>query len=151
MRVVVQRVSSASVTVAAELVATIERGLLVLVGVGHDDTAKDAEALVDKIVGLRIFSQDGRMDLSVADVGGSVLVVSQFTLLGSVKKGRRPSFSDAASPEVAAPLVDVFMARVAWHGVAVAGGRFGAMMDVALVNDGPVTFVIDAIDGVVLR
>lgn len=151
MRAVVQRVSSASVTIAGDVVGSIGQGLLVLVGVGQDDTTADAKTLADKIADLRIFSRDERMDLSVKDVGGSVLVVSQFTLLGSTKKGRRPSFSDAARPQIAEPLIEVFMAMVADHGVTVLGGRFGAMMDVALTNDGPVTLVIDTVDGAIIH
>jgi D-aminoacyl-tRNA deacylase len=151
MRAVVQRVSSASVTVAGEVVGEIDLGLLVLVGVGHDDTQLDAETLARKVAGLRIFSREGRMDLSVKDVGGSALVVSQFTLLGSTRKGRRPSFTDAARPDVAEPLVQVFMATVAAEGIETAGGEFGAMMEVALVNDGPVTLVIDTAEGAIVR
>ncbi|VAV98104.1 D-aminoacyl-tRNA deacylase, partial [hydrothermal vent metagenome] len=126
-------------------------GMLVLVGVGHDDTALDAETLAKKVAGLRIFSREGRMDLSVKDVRGSVLVVSQFTLLGSTRKGRRPSFTDAARPELAEPLVQAFIATVAAEGIETAGGEFGAMMEVALVNDGPVTFVIDTVEGTIVR
>jgi D-aminoacyl-tRNA deacylase len=151
MRAVVQRVSSASVTVAGEVIGEIELGLLVLVGVGLDDTQLDAETLARKVAGLRIFSREGRMDRSVKDVGGSVLVVSQFTLLGSTRKGRRPSFTDAARPDVAEPLVQMFMAAVAAEGIETAGGEFGAMMEVALVNDGPVTLVIDTAEGAIVR
>ncbi len=148
MRAVVQRVAQASVTVAGTTVAAIDAGLLVLVGVAHGDTAQDAAALVDKLLGLRIFPDgEGRMNLSVVDVGGGVLVVSQFTLLGSVRKGRRPSFSEAALPAVAEPLVDGVVAMIEERGVAAAAGAFGAHMAVSLVNDGPVTLVLDIEDG----
>ena len=148
MRAVVQRVSEASVAVGGETVGAIGAGLLVLVGVHHDDTVADAEALAAKVVSLRIFRDDaGKMNRSVADIGGGVLVVSQFTLYGSVRRGRRPSFTEAALPEVAAPLVGCVQKAIAAVGVPVAGGRFGAMMDVALVNDGPVTMVLDVADG----
>ena len=148
MRAVVQRVAKASVVVGGETVGAIGAGLLVLVGVHHDDTAADAEALAAKVVGLRIFRGDeGKMNRSVADIGGGVLVVSQFTLYGSVRRGRRPSFTDAAVPEVAEPLVERVQGAIAAAGVPVAGGRFGAMMDVASINDGPVTLVLEVADG----
>jgi D-tyrosyl-tRNA(Tyr) deacylase len=146
MRVVVQRVSSARVTVAGEVTGEISQGLLVLLGVGHDDTAADAEWLAQKICALRIFEDDeARMNRSVVDIAGGVLVVSQFTLLASTRKGTRPSFNDAAKPELAVPLYEAFnhFASVAL-GRPVATGRFAAMMDVALVNSGPVTLVIDS-------
>jgi D-tyrosyl-tRNA(Tyr) deacylase len=148
MRAVVQRVSAASVTVEGEVVGEIERGLLVLVGAGHDDGDAEVAALVDKLLGLRIFpDEEGKMNRSVVDVGGGVLVVSQFTLLGDVRRGRRPSFTAAAPPEIASPLIDHMHALITEAGVPVAAGRFGAHMDVALVNDGPVTIVMDVIDG----
>ena len=148
MRAVVQRVSDASVTVDGHVVGEIGPGLLVLVGVGHDDTEADAAALAKKLAGLRVFPDaDGRMNLDVVDVGGSILVVSQFTLLGEVKRGRRPSYSGAAAPEQAAPLVDAVMEAIRGLGVAVEGGRFGAMMEVHLTNSGPVTLVVDVVDG----
>jgi D-aminoacyl-tRNA deacylase len=146
MRVVVQRVSSARVTVAGEVTGEISQGLLVLLGVGHDDTAADAEWLAQKICALRIFEDDeARMNRSVVDIAGGVLVVSQFTLLASTRRGTRPSFNDAAKPELAVPLYEAFnrFASVAL-GRPVATGRFAAMMDVALVNSGPVTLVIDS-------
>ncbi len=147
MRAVVQRVASAAVDVGDEVVAEIGRGLAVLVGVAPGDTAADAHALGDKLVGLRIFGDaQGRMNLSVAEAGGEVLVVSQFTLLADVRRGRRPSFTGAADPEVAEPLVAEVAARVAGHGVRCPVGRFGATMQVRLVNDGPVTVVVD-VDG----
>ena len=148
MRAVVQRVSDARVTVDGHVVGEIGPGLLVLVGVGHDDTEADAAALAKKLAGLRVFPDaDGRMNLDVVDVGGSILVVSQFTLLGEVKRGRRPSYSGAAAPEQAAPLVDAVMEAIRGLGVAVEGGRFGAMMEVHLTNSGPVTLVVDVVDG----
>ena len=148
MRAVVQRVSRAAVRVGRAQVGAIETGLVVLLGVGHDDGEPEARALVDKLIGLRIFpDDDGRMNLCLLDVGGGVLVVSQFTLLGDARKGRRPSFTAAAPPAVASPLVDRVTELIAGHGVDVATGRFGAMMDVELVNDGPVTIVLDVVDG----
>ncbi|MDH3249559.1 MAG: D-aminoacyl-tRNA deacylase, partial [Acidimicrobiia bacterium] len=140
MRAVVQRVSGASVTVDGEVVGAIERGLLVLVGVTHSDSTRDAHAVADKVAGLRIFPDEaGLMNRSVTDTGGACLVVSQFTLYGATKKGRRPSFTAAADPMVAEPLVDELVRRLREHDVPVATGVFGAMMDVSLVNAGPVT------------
>lgn len=148
LRAVIQRVKRASVTVGAEVVGAIDGGLLVLVGVADADGEPEARALADKLVGLRIFRDDeGRMNRSVLEAGGAVLVVSQFTLLADVRRGRRPSFTAAARPETAAPVVDRVAALIGGHGVPVATGRFGEMMDVALVNDGPVTLVIDVVDG----
>jgi D-tyrosyl-tRNA(Tyr) deacylase len=148
MRAVVQRVSRAQVVVGDELVGEIGPGLAVLVGIAPSDTGDDVAALAAKLIGLRVFSDDdGRMNLSVADVRGSLLVVSQFTLLGDVRKGRRPSFTGAATPEHAEPLVTALMEALCAAGVPVAGGRFGAHMHVELVNDGPVTLVIEARDG----
>ena len=150
MRAVIQRVSEASVSVAGDVVGSIEGGYLVLVAVEPTDTTADAEALVRKVAELRVFpDQSGRMNRSVTDVGGSVLVVSQFTLAGSVKKGRRPSFTGAADPSVAEPMVDFVVEAFRSSGVRAESGRFGANMDVSLVNDGPVTFVIDVAGGVV--
>lgn len=151
VRIVIQRVSRAVVRVEGAEVAAIGRGLCLLVGVASGDSLREAEAAADKIASLRIFpDSDARMNLSVLDVGGEALVVSQFTLLGSVRKGRRPSFSDAAPPQVAEPLVTAVSAALEERGVPTATGRFGAMMEVELVNDGPVTFVVDVIDGRVL-
>lgn len=146
MRAVLQRVASASVTVAGETTGAIGTGLLVLLGVAQDDTAADADWLAEKICALRIFEDaEGRMNRSVINVLGGVLVVSQFTLLASTRKGTRPSFNDAAKPEIAIPLYERFLARAAVAlGRPVATGRFGAMMQVALVNDGPVTLVVDS-------
>ena len=145
MRALIQRVSQASVTVGGQVVGTIERGLLVLLGVGQDDTPADATMLAEKIAQLRIFSdEEGRFNYALADVGGSVLVVSQFTLYADTRRGRRPSFSDAARPEQAVPLIDAFCASLSSAGLPVATGVFGAHMDVALVNDGPVTIWLDS-------
>ena len=135
-------------TVEGTVVGEIGHGLLVLVGVGHGDSAEDAAVLVDKLVGLRVFSDpDGRMNLAVGDVGGAVLLVSQFTLLAEVRRGKRPSFTGAAPPELAEPLIEAMAERVSAADVPVATGRFGARMAVELVNDGPVTLVIEVTDG----
>ncbi|MCP4308008.1 MAG: D-tyrosyl-tRNA(Tyr) deacylase [bacterium] len=148
MRAVIQRVARASVAVADRTVGEIDQGVLVLLGVGHNDGTAEAEALVDKLLGLRIFPDaDKRMNLSVVDVGGAVLVVSQFTLLADIRRGRRPSFTDAAAPESAAALVADVVRLVEERGVTVATGEFGAMMDVELLNDGPVTIVMDVAEG----
>lgn len=144
MRAVVQRVSRASVDVADERVGAIEHGLLVLVGVAHGDDERVAEELARKIVGLRIFEDDeGRMNRSLEDTGGALCLVSQFTLLADVRKGRRPSFGDAAAPERAEPLFEHVVATARSLGVPVETGRFRAMMQVSLVNEGPVTLLID--------
>lgn len=144
MRAVVQRVASAQVMVNGAVVGRIGRGFLVLLGITHDDGETEAVLLARKIVGLRIFEEDGgKMNLALADVGGAVLVVSQFTLYGDVRKGRRPSFTDAARPEQAEPLYRRFCALLAAEGIAVAEGVFQAHMEVALVNDGPVTLWLD--------
>lgn len=129
------------------MIASIENGLLALVGVSQDDDADTAGRMARKCAELRIFPDDqGRFDRSLIDAGGQALVVSQFTLLGDVRKGRRPSFIAAAAPELAAPIVDAFAAALRGLAVSVAEGRFGAKMDVALVNDGPVTIVLDSAD-----
>ena len=144
MIAVVQRVSRACVSVDAEVVGRIGRGLLVLLGVGSGDTDTDVAYMVDKIVGLRVFAdKTGRMNLSVAEACGSVLAVSQFTLLGDTRKGRRPNFMAAASPTMAEALYDSVVAGLAAQ-VPTVQGHFGAMMDVALVNDGPVTLVLSS-------
>jgi len=145
MRAVVQRVSQASVTVGGEIVGAIEAGFLVLLGVTHDDTAADAETLADKIAGLRAFEDaEGKMNRSLAETGGACLVVSQFTLYGDCRKGRRPSFVAAALPEQAEHLYEAFVAAIRSRGIEVATGRFREQMDVALVNDGPVTLLLDS-------
>ena len=145
MRAVIQRVTRASVTVAGEITGEIDLGLLVLLGVGQGDTEADAQWLAEKIAALRIFEDaDGKMNRSVVDVAGGLLVVSQFTLFASTRKGTRPSFNDAAKPDLAIPLYEAFNRFAsAALGRPVATGRFAAMMDVALVNNGPVTIVID--------
>ena len=144
MRAVVQRVSEASVSVGDDVVGAIGRGALVLLGVASTDTDEDAERLAAKIARLRIFeNEDGRFDRALVDVGGEALVVSQFTLIADTRKGNRPSFTDAARPEVAKPLYARFCAAMRDEGIAVAEGVFGARMEVALVNDGPVTIILD--------
>lgn len=145
MRAVVQRVTRASVTVDARVVGEIGPGLVVLLGIAHQDVQADLEYVASKVAGLRIFRDgDGRMNRSVADIGGSLLVVSQFTLLGDVRRGRRPGFDDAAPPSRALELYDAFVARLRAEGLPVACGQFQADMQVALVNDGPVTILIDS-------
>jgi len=146
MRVVLQRVSAAKVTVEDRVTGETGRGLLVLLGIAADDTAADGEWLAQKIAKLRIFEDtDGRMNLSVCDVSGGILLVSQFTLFASTQKGTRPSFNAAARPEIAIPLYELFQRQLAAAlGRPVATGEFGAMMQVSLVNDGPVTIVIDS-------
>jgi D-aminoacyl-tRNA deacylase len=145
MRAVVQRVSSASVTVDGEIVGEIGKGFLVLLGVAGDDTQQDVNYLANKVAGLRVFEDDdGKMNLALADVGGGVLVVSQFTLYGDCRKGRRPSFVAAAPPEHAEALYRSFVAELRGQGIPVETGRFQVHMDVALVNDGPVTLLLDS-------
>jgi D-tyrosyl-tRNA(Tyr) deacylase len=145
MRAVVQRVKSASVTVAGEVTGEIGAGLLVLLGVARGDTDDDGKWLAAKLPVLRVFEDaDGKMNRSLVDINGGLLVVSQFTLLGSVRKGTRPSFNDAAPPEIARDLYEQFIVHAAAAlGRPVATGRFAEMMDVALVNDGPVTLILD--------
>jgi len=145
MRAVVQRVSRAQVTVNGEITGQIERGLLVLLGVGQADTEADADYLAEKIAGLRIFEDEGeRMNLSVADVRGAVLAVSQFTLYGDARRGKRPSFDAAARPERARELYEYFVGRIRAAALPCETGRFQEMMQVELVNDGPVTIVLDS-------
>jgi D-tyrosyl-tRNA(Tyr) deacylase len=145
MRAVLQRVSRAQVSIGGQVVGAIERGLLVLLGVAPSDTPEQARWLADKIVGLRIFADDeGKMNRSVEDVTGSVLVVSQFTLFADCRKGRRPSFIGAAGPEIAIPLYEAFVESLRALGVHTETGQFGADMQVELVNDGPVTLIVDA-------
>lgn len=144
MRALVQRVSRASVTIDGQTVGAIDAGLCVLVGVTHTDTDAEANKLAEKVWNLRCFDDDaGLMNCSVADVGGALLVISQFTLYGDTRKGRRPSWIDAARPEHAQPLVNAFVADLRALGAQVETGRFGADMDVALVNHGPVTLLIE--------
>ncbi len=145
MRAVVQRVRRASVTVDGRIVGAVGRGLLVLVGVGRDDTDRDADYVSAKIRDLRLFADaGGRMNRSVAEVGGAVLVVSQFTLFGDCRRGRRPSYSGAAPPDRARALYDRLLDRLRLNGLPVQAGEFQAMMDVELVNDGPVTVLLDS-------
>ena len=145
MRAVVQRVTRAKVTVADEVTGEIEKGLVVLLGVARDDTKADVEYLASKIAALRIFDDaDDKMNLSVGEVNGGLLVVSQFTLYGDVRRGLRPSWIEAAAPEVAEPLYELFIAEARRILKKVESGRFGAMMLVDLVNDGPVTILLDS-------
>lgn len=145
MRAVVQRVASANVKVEDEIVGQIDRGFLVLLGVGTDDTDTDAVALAEKIASLRVFEDvDGKMNLALADVDGRMLVVSQFTLFGDCRKGRRPSFVEAARPDQAERLYESFVAEVRGQGLQVETGRFQTHMDVSLINDGPVTLLLDS-------
>jgi D-tyrosyl-tRNA(Tyr) deacylase len=145
MRVVVQRSKGASVTVAGEVTGQITKGLVLLVGVTHADKREDAVYLADKIANLRIFEdEDGKMNLSLMDVGGEILSVSQFTLYGDCRKGRRPNFMDAARPDQAVELYEVFNSLLREKGIRVETGIFGAMMDVELINDGPVTLIVDS-------
>jgi D-aminoacyl-tRNA deacylase len=145
VRAVVQRVSRAQVSVGEEVVGKIDAGLLVMLGVSKDDSSVDAEYLATKVVGLRIFEdENGKMNRSVVEMGGAVLAVSQFTLYGDVRKGKRPSFDDAAPPQVANQLYEDFVQKVRDAGVRCETGRFQAMMQVELVNDGPVTILLDS-------
>jgi len=145
MRAVVQRVSRAKVTVAGKITGEIGLGLLVLLAVGQEDTEANADYLAEKVVGLRIFEDDGgKMNRSVVDVGGAVLVVSQFTLYGDVRKGKRPSFDDAAPPQRARELYEYFVQQVRAAGLRCETGRFLEMMSVELVNEGPVTILVDS-------
>ena len=145
MRAVVQRVKRASVSVEGQVLASIGTGLLVLLGVAKDDAEADADFLAEKVANLRIFRDaEGKMNLSVKDVGGAVITVSQFTLLGDARKGRRPSYIDACEPERANRLYEYFCAKVREQGLECGSGKFQAMMDVELVNDGPVTMLLDS-------
>jgi D-aminoacyl-tRNA deacylase len=148
MKVVLQRVSEAQVTVEGEVVGTIGKGLMLLVGIGQEDGESDLIWMADKLAGLRIFEDDaGRMNLSVEDVQGAILSVSQFTLYADCRKGKRPNFMAAAKPELAESLYIQFNERLRTRGLTVETGRFGAMMDVSLVNDGPVTLILDSRNG----
>lgn len=145
MRAVVQRVKESSVKTDNEIIGRIDAGLLVLLGVAKGDTASDAEYLANKIVNLRIFEDDAfKMNRSLLETGGKMMVVSQFTLLGDCRKGRRPSFVAAAEPQTAADLYENFVQQVRLHGVSVETGRFQAVMEVALINDGPVTLILES-------
>lgn len=145
MRAVVQRVTKASVTVEDSVVGSIGLGLLVLLGVSRSDTTASTDYTIDKLLGLRVFEDgEGKMNLSVREVGGGVLVVSQFTLFGDVRRGKRPSFDDAARPEQARSLYEYVVGKIREQGIDCATGEFQAMMHVSLVNDGPVTILIDS-------
>lgn len=145
MRAVVQRVKRAQVTVNGEIMGKIDRGLLVFIGVAHTDTEADANYLADKVTRLRVFEDDnGKMNLATGDVGGQILVVSQFTLFGDVRRGKRPSFDEAAPPQRARELYEHFVQRIHAMGLHCETGRFQEMMQVDLVNDGPVTILIDS-------
>lgn len=145
MRAVIHRVRRASVTVGEETTGKIEEGLLVFLGVGHEDTTADADYLAEKAVGLRIFEDDsGKMNLSVAEIGGAILAVSQFTLFGDGRRGKRPSFDGAARPEQARKLYEKFVEQVRTLGLRCETGRFQEMMEVELVNSGPVTILLDS-------
>ena len=144
MRVILQRVSSASVSIEGATVGAIQRGFVLLVGFTHDDDADDVEWMASRVVGLRLFGDDeGKLNRSLDDVGGALLVISQFTVYGDARKGRRPSFIAAARPETAIPLYERFIAMLRATGVRVETGEFGADMQVSLVNEGPVTLVLD--------
>ena len=145
MRAVVQRVSSSRVTVDERVTGEVKKGLLVLLGVTHDDTSKDVDYMVDKVTNLRIFEDENdKMNLSLKDIEGEVMSVSQFTLYGDARKGRRPSFSDAARPDVANPLYEEFVEKLRAQGITVGTGEFGAHMMVELTNDGPVTILLES-------
>ncbi|MGO4108079.1 D-aminoacyl-tRNA deacylase [Paenibacillus sp. YAF4_2] len=145
MKVVVQRSKQASVTIDGEVAGVIDHGLVLLVGITHEDTEEDIRWMADKVAGLRIFEDENeKMNFSVVDVGGQILSISQFTLYGDSRKGRRPNFMAAARPEQAEPLYDRFNELLRSAGLVVETGRFGAMMDVALVNSGPVTLILDS-------
>lgn len=153
MRALIQRVTRAKVTVDNRITGEIGQGILVLLGITHDDSAKDVDHLVEKIVNLRIFDpstslrakgEKSSFDKSILEIGGSLLIVSQFTLYGSTKKGRRPDFTASAKPDYAKEMYDLFVNKASEAGVSVATGEFGAMMNVELVNDGPVTFMLES-------
>jgi D-aminoacyl-tRNA deacylase len=145
MRLVIQRSKEAKVTVNQEVTGAIEKGFVILVGVTHEDTEKDAAFLAEKAANLRVFEDEaGKMNLSLLDVGGEILSVSQFTLYGDCRKGRRPNFMDAAKPDQAEKIYEAFNRLLSEKGIKVETGKFGAMMDVQLTNDGPVTLIIDS-------
>lgn len=148
MRIVLQRVSRASVSIGGRVVGAIDRGFCLLVGFGHQDTVAEVRWMAEKVSGLRLFTDpEGKMNLGLTEVNGAVLVISQFTLYGDAAKGRRPSFIDAARPEVAIPLYESFIAALAERGLRVASGEFGADMQVEIHNDGPVTLILQRGNG----
>lgn len=152
MRAVIQRVKEASVEINGEIVGAIEQGLVILLGISQDDREEDADYLADKIPQLRIFNDAaGKMNLSLLDVGGRILAISQFTLYGNTRKGRRPSFVKAAPPEIAKPLYEYFIERISKYHIAVEKGIFGAMMLVKIFNDGPVTILLDSAERLLPR
>ncbi len=145
MRALIQRVTGASVSIGGETVGRIGQGLVVLLGITHDDNEQDCRFLADKVVNLRVFSDvEGKMNLSLLDVGGEALIISQFTLYGDSRKGRRPSYTEAAPPEKAIPLYEMFIGEVKNAGITVATGQFGADMQVNICNDGPVTLMVES-------
>lgn len=144
MKILIQRVSEASVTVENKVVGKIRKGVLVFLGITHNDSETEAQFLADKVANLRVFEDcEGKMNLSLKDVGGSALIISQFTLYGDAIKGRRPSFTDAAKPEKAIPLYEYFISEARKNGIKTEAGIFGAKMEVSLVNSGPVTILIE--------
>tara|TARA_Y100001970_G_scaffold288687_1_gene416699 strand:- start:547 stop:990 length:444 start_codon:yes stop_codon:yes gene_type:complete len=146
MRSVVQRVNSASVEVDNSLYSNIEKGLLILLGIEENDTYKDADYLIDKIINLRVFNdRDNKMNKSVLDIKGAIMVVSQFTLLADTAKGRRPSFIKAAKPKIAKPLYEYFLNELKKHNLYIQSGKFGAHMDINLINHGPATFLLQSV------
>lgn len=151
MKAIIQRAKQAQVSVNDEIIGKIDRGLVVLLGVTHEDTDTDIEAIINKLIHLRIFEdEEEKMNLSLQDIAGSVLSISQFTLYGDIRKGRRPSFTKAANPEKAEKLYDLFNQQLQARGIHVETGKFGAMMDVKLINEGPVTIMMESKDGKII-
>lgn len=151
MKLVLQRVKEACVTVEGEIIGEIKNGFLILVGISEEDTREDVDVLVSKMINLRVFEDESnKMNLSLKDIGGSVLSVSQFTLYGDVRKGRRPNFTKAARPKKAEELYDYFNEQIIAQNIETKTGQFGAMMDVQLINDGPVTIILQSEDGKII-
>ena len=151
MKVVIQRTSKASVKVDEKIVGQIEKGLVVLVGIGRNDTVDDINTIIQKLINLRIFPDaEGKLNLSLKDINGSILSISQFTLYADVRKGRRPNFTDAAKPDVAEKLYNDFNDLVKKEDISIETGQFGAMMDVDLINDGPITIILESVEGKLL-
>ncbi len=145
MKVIIQRVLEATIDINSEITRSIGKGFVVLVGITHDDTTKDADFLAEKCCGLRIFEdEEGKMNVSLKDAGGELMIVSNFTLYGNCRKGKRPNFTEAAGPDKAIPLYEYFIEKCKSYGVSVVTGEFGADMKIALVNDGPVTIEIES-------